>query len=153
MEIWRLREHGELAEQAAAWFHEKWDIPLETYRNSIRVSMIGRPPVPQWYLAVEDGRIAGGLGVIDHEFCRRRDLTPDITSVYVETPYRCRGIAGMLLDLACSDLHEAGIDVVYLQTAHTGFYERYGWQFLCTVLDGDGNTTLRIYRHQHGSPR
>ena len=29
MEILKLREHSELASEAAAWFHSKWDIPVE----------------------------------------------------------------------------------------------------------------------------
>ena len=38
MEILKLREHSELASEAAAWFHSKWDIPVvknmrEAYRN------------------------------------------------------------------------------------------------------------------------
>ena len=30
-------------------------------------------------------------------------------------------------------LLQKGIDTLYLVTDHTSFYERYGWQFLCTV--------------------
>ena len=29
MEILKLREHSELASEAATWFHSKWDIPAE----------------------------------------------------------------------------------------------------------------------------
>ena len=29
MEILKLREHSELASEAAEWFHSKWDIPVE----------------------------------------------------------------------------------------------------------------------------
>ena len=41
------------------------------------------------------------------------------------------------LDTAVGDLKAKGISPVYLLTDHTGFYERYGWEFLCHVL-GDG---------------
>ena len=64
-----------------------------------------------------------------------------------ETEYRCKGIAGHLLDMAVSDLRTKGITPVYLVTDHTGFYERYGWQFLCMV-QGDGETDMtRMYIH------
>ena len=33
--IIKLREHEELAEKAAQWFHQKWGIPLEAYTESI----------------------------------------------------------------------------------------------------------------------
>ena len=35
MEILKLREHSELASEAAEWFHSKWDIPVEEYAGSI----------------------------------------------------------------------------------------------------------------------
>ncbi len=35
-----------------------------------------------------------------------------------------------------------GITPVYLVTDHIGFYERYGWEFLCMVQgDGEPNMT------------
>lgn len=34
-EIWKLREHPGLLDAAADWFHAKWGIPLEAYRESM----------------------------------------------------------------------------------------------------------------------
>ena len=31
MEFIKLREYPQLAKEAARWFHEKWNIPLEAY--------------------------------------------------------------------------------------------------------------------------
>lgn len=36
MEILKLREHIELSEKAAVWFHSKWNIPIEEYMESIQ---------------------------------------------------------------------------------------------------------------------
>jgi hypothetical protein len=48
---------------------------------------------------------------------------------------------------AVEDLRAKGISPVYLLTDHTGFYERYGWEFLCMV-QGDGESYLsRMYVH------
>ena len=59
-----------------------------------------------------------------------------------------RGVAGHLLDMAVIDLKGEGITPVYLVTDHTGFYERYGWQFLCMV-QGDGDREMtRLYVHR-----
>ena len=61
---------------------------------------------------------------------------------------RRRGIAGRLLGMAVEDLRGKGVSPVYLLTDHTGFYERYGWEFLCTAM-GDGETEpSRIYVHR-----
>lgn len=33
--VWRLGEHPEMAEEAAAWFSAKWGISEEAYRESM----------------------------------------------------------------------------------------------------------------------
>ena len=148
LEILNLRDHRELANQAAEWFHEKWGIPVQEYASSIEECLCQRGPVPQWYVAVDEGRIAGGLGVIENDFHDRKDLSPNVCAVYVEEDHRCRGIAGRLLDHVCEDMKEYGISTLYLLTDHTSFYERYGWEFLCMV-QGDGEESLsRMYIHQ-----
>jgi len=58
------------------------------------------------------------------------------------------GIAGALLHMAVEALREKGISPAYLVTDHTGFYERYGWEFLCMV-QGDGEPDMtRMYIHR-----
>ena len=84
MEILKLREHSELASEAAEWFHSKWDIPVEEYAGSIQECLTGKSIVPQWYVAVENQQIIGGIGVIENDFHNRKDLTPNICAVYVE---------------------------------------------------------------------
>lgn len=87
----------------------------------------------------------GLLGVIENDFHDRPDLTPNICAVYTEESHRNRGIAGMLLNMAVEDLRSEGVSPVYLVTDHTGFYERYGWKFLCMV-QGDGEPDMtRMY--------
>lgn len=147
-EIIRLTDHPERKEQAARWFHEKWGIPLEAYKESMEACLAKRNPVPQWYLAVEKNRIIGGLGVIENDFHDRKDLAPNVCALYTEEDKRCMGIAGALLHYVCADMKEKGIPVLYLITDHTSFYERYGWEFLCMV-QGDGEPDMtRMYVHR-----
>lgn len=148
IELRKVREHPELAEQAAEWFHQKWGVPLEAYRESIEACMRGGKAVPQWYLAMDRNAIAGGLGVIENDFHDRKDLAPNVCAVYVEEEYRCQGIAERLLQGVCDDMKEQGIETLYLVTDHTSFYERYGWEFLCMV-QGDGEPEMtRMYVHR-----
>lgn len=148
MEILKIREHPALAERAAAWFHEKWGIPLSAYEESIAQCVAGGQSVPQWYVAVEGDAIIGGLGVIENDFHARKDLAPNVCAVYVEPAYRCRGIAGKLLDTVCGDMRAFGVDTLYLVTSHTAFYERYGWEFFCMTHCGGGSHLSRVYRHR-----
>lgn len=149
-EIVRLRECPERKDEAAAWFHEKWGYPLEAYRESMEECLAGGSPVPQWYMAVSEGRIIGGLGVIENDFHDRKDLTPNVCAVYVEEDCRCRGIAGALLDHVCSDMGQLGISTLYLLTDHTSFYERYGWEFFCMALGDGEDKPSRMYRRPCG---
>lgn len=146
--IIRLADRPEIKEQAAQWFHEKWQIPLEAYLESMEESLTGKGPVPQWYVAVEDDRIIGGMGVIENDFHDRKDLTPNVCAVYTEEDRRGRGVAGALLNDVCEDMKKRGIDTLYLLTDHDSFYERYGWEFLC-MAQGDGEPEMsRMYVHK-----
>ena len=144
-----LREHAELRNSAAVWFHEHWGVPAEAYLESIDACIAGKNAVPQWYLAMDGEKFAAGAGVIENDFHSRKDLTPNVCAVYTEPDRRCRGIAGALLQFVCRDMHEKGIDTLYLLTDHTGFYERYGWNFFC-MAQGDGEEVLsRMYVHRY----
>lgn len=147
--IKQLRQEPSLLPAAAGWFHEKWGIPEEAYTESMEACLRGEGAVPQWYMAVEDGRIVGGLGVIENDFHDRPDLSPNVCAVYVEEEYRCRGIAGALLEHVCSDMAALGIPTLYLLTDHTGFYERYGWEFFCTAMGDGEETPARMYIHKN----
>ena len=145
----RLCDEPERLKESAQWFHEKWNIPLEAYKESMQECISKEYLIPQWYLAIEQEEIIGGMGVIENDFHNRKDLSPNVCAVYVKPDRRGKGIAGDLLTFVCEDMHERGIDVLYLITDHIGFYERYGWTFHCMV-QGDGELDLtRMYRHQY----
>lgn len=172
--IMPIRRRPELLDDAARWFHGKWQIPVEAYRESMEECLKNQRPVPQWYVAVEDSgsvpcpvcqetertdagmgetegfsdRIIGGLGVIANDFHERKDLAPNVCAVYVEEEFRCQGIAGSMLDYVCRDMKEKNIDTLYLITDHTSFYERYGWEFLCMVKGEGEAEPSRMYVHK-----
>ena len=107
--IVRLAEQPEIKDRAARWFHEKWGIPLAAYLESMGESLAGEKPVPQWYVAVEEGRIIGGMGVIENDFHERKDLAPNVCAVYTEEDRRGMGVAGALLNYVCADMRERGL--------------------------------------------
>lgn len=142
-----LREEPEWKDTAAEWFQSKWWVPAQSYLDCMNQYINGETEYG-WYLCVSGGKIVGGLGVIENDFHDRKDLTPNICAVYTEETYRCRGIAGKLLDLVVNDLKSKGITPVYLITDHDNFYERYGWEFFCMV-QGEGEPHMtRMYMHR-----
>ena len=142
-----LRQRPELAEKAAAWFHDKWAVPREDYLACME-AYLNQETEYGWYLCLDRGRIAGGLGVIENDFHDRKDLAPNVCAVYTDREYRCQGIAGRLLDLVVRDMRSKGIAPLYLATDHTGFYERYGWEFLCMVQESGAPSMVRMYIHR-----
>ena len=142
-----LRQQPQLKDSAAEWFSCKWHIPMTAYLECMDEYLNGETEYG-WFFCLDGNRIVGGLGVIENDFHDRKDLTPNVCAVYTEKEYRCKGIAGHLLCMAVEDLRANGISPVYLLTDHVGFYERYGWEFLC-MAQGNGETEMsRMYVHK-----
>lgn len=143
----KLRERPELEQAAAAWFYGKWGVPVRAYLDCMDAYLGGETEYG-WYLCLDGDRIVGGMGVIENDFHDRKDLAPNVCAVYTEKDHRCRGIAGRLLGMVVADMKSKGIAPIYLVTDHTGFYERYGWTFLCMV-QGEGESHMsRMYVHR-----
>ncbi len=139
-----LRERAELKLLSAQWFSSKWSAPTEAYLECMDEYLQNKTQYG-WYLCLNKEQIVAGLGVIENDFHQRKDLSPNICAVFTEKAHRGKGIAGHLLNMAVEDLKSAGISPVYLVTDHTGFYERYGWEFFCMV-QCDGETDMsRMY--------
>lgn len=142
-----LRERPELKDAAAAWFNAKWGVPKEAYLECMN-AYLGKETEYGWYLCLDGDKIVAGMGVIENDFHDRKDLSPNVCAVFTEQDYRGQGIAGRLLDLTVEDMRSKGISPLYLVTGHTGFYERYGWEFFCMAqCDGEAEPT-RLYIHR-----
>lgn len=142
-----LREKVTIKDKAAEWFNSKWGVPKEAYLECMNEYLSGETEYG-WYLCLDGEKIVAGMGVIENDFHDRKDLSPNVCAVYTEEDYRGKGIAGNLLNMVVDDMKDKGITPIYLVTDHTGFYERYGWEFLCMV-QGDGEEDMtRMYIHR-----
>ena len=143
----KLRDIPEMKDAAAQWFHDMWGVPKEAYLECMDAYLAGETEYG-WYVCLDGEKIVGGLGVIDNDFHDRKDLAPNVCAVYVIEEYRCRGIAGRLLDMVVEDQRAHGISPVYLLTDHVGFYERYGWEFFCEAQGEGEPEPSRLYIHK-----
>lgn len=142
-----LREEPARKDMAAEWFHSKWGVPKDAYLECME-AYLNHETEYGWYLCMDGDKIVGGMGVIENDFHDRKDLSPNVCAVYTEDAYRCKGIAGELLNMVVEDMKKKDITPIYLVTDHTNFYERYGWEFLCMV-QGDGEEEMtRMYIHR-----
>ena len=142
-----LREKAELKSRAAEWFHGKWGVPTDAYLECM-AAYLNKETEYGWYLCMDGDRIVGGMGVIENDFHSRKDLSPNICAVYTEEKYRCHGVAGNLLNMVVNDMKSKDITPIYLVTDHIGFYERYGWEFLCMVQGDSEPNMTRMYIHR-----
>lgn len=140
--------HPELFEEVAAWQSSKWNVPKQAYLDSMEEGRTTENGVPAWYVIKnEEGGIIAGVGVIENDFHKSKELRPNVCALFVEPAYRKQGLARLLLDHACEKLAEHGITTAYLCTDHTDFYERCGWSFHCMVEEDSGGT-CRLYKHE-----
>ena len=143
MEIIKVSNTQEIP-NVAEFFHKKWKVPLNAYIDSMQQSINSKTGVPSWYYIKKNNVIIAGLGVIENDFHKRKDLTPNICAVYVKEEYQKQGIAKKLLDYACTELAKHNINDVYLITTHQQFYEHCGFSFAGLIEEDDGNL-IRCY--------
>lgn len=134
-----------IIEELALFFHNKWGVPKEAYIDSMNESL--NNIVPAWYYILDNNNIIAGAGVIENDFHKRHDLTPNICALYVKEEYRGNGLAKRLLDYISNDLKNNNINDVYLITTHTKFYEHCGFDFLDMIEEDDGNM-IRCYHRK-----
>lgn len=140
IELLKLRENQNIAKQATNCFHQKWGIPLRAYQESICGCLKNENVVPQWYLAMDNHVIVGGLGVIENHFHNRKDFTPNVCAVYVDEDYRYQSIAGRLLQYACDDMKKQELIRFFLLRIILTFMKNMAGNF-CVWFKGMENQT------------
>ena len=147
-QIINLKYYPESMEEAAQWFADKWSVPFELYLTSMAEALFTKNSIPSWYVAIDDGKIVAGLGVIDNDFHDRPDLTPNLCALYVEKEYRGQELGADLLYTVVDDLNQNDIEDIYLITDHDNYYERYGWEHIDMVKSLSDGKESKIYQYK-----
>ena len=129
MKIISVREQPEYKDTAIKYFQEKWatENSMMVYYDCITTCINSPSPLPQWYLLIDNDRIAGCAGLITNDFISRMDLYPWLCALYIEPEYRGNEYGSLLLEKGKQDAKAMGFDYMYLCSDHKGFYERYGF--------------------------
>lgn len=96
-------------------------------------------------LLTEGDRLASFCTFAPLDDVQPTKLGPWIGFVYTFPAFRGQGCVRMLLEHAEGLATIMGREAVYISTGHTGLYERYGYAFLETAPDVQGEES-RIYR-------
>ena len=92
------------------------------------------------FAAVQDGTIIGYCTVMKTDYYPENRYAPWISSVFVDEAFRGRGVCGLLLRAAEQYLAQNGFEKAYIPSDMTGFYERYGYRKIDSLVNYGGDT-------------
>ena len=146
MRIISVRESNEYKNGAISYFQSKWpSTPPSIYEDCISHCINSSNPLPQWYLLEKDDAFIGCAGLVTNDFVSRMDLWPWLCALFIDEKHRGNSYGTLLLNRVKSDCKKYGFCSLYLTTAHIGYYEKYGFQYI-----GQGyhpwNEESRIYQ-------
>lgn len=116
----------------AAWQHGEWgDLQpgdtLQKREERLQEHLQGAG-MPLTVVALVDGGPAGCAGLVAEEQSEHADLTPWLSSVYVDPAYRGRGVGTALTRAVERKAWDLGWSRLYLCTWNAqSFYESLGW--------------------------
>ncbi len=151
IEIQCVSRENQMADKAIEYIWGIWgnksnhDFYADCIKNSTDPDRL-----PKFYLAFMNGRVAGCYALLTNDLISRQDLYPWLACLYVMPELRNRGIGGLLLAHGVDEAKRLGFNDLYLNTDHTGYYEKYGWIYMCEGVH-ISNVRTKIYTKSTGA--
>ncbi|RJT39457.1 GNAT family N-acetyltransferase [Rahnella woolbedingensis] len=147
MQIINLTERPEFAEAVTDWQWQAFGSEnSREFFSSVVKSCLTGADLPQTFIALDGERLAGTVGLWRCDLISRQDLTPWLAALYVDEPYRSRGLGQQLQKFVLEHSRRSGFRELYLYAGFTGYYERFGWKYIGDALDYP-DKPVRLY-HQ-----
>ena len=146
MEVISIRENPQYKERAIEYFQNIWacDESKPVYEDCISRSLVTDSSLPIWYLLVNNDEIIGCVGLITNDFISCMDLWPWLCAMYIAEEHRGNDYGSLLITRLKQDAAKAGFPKVYLSTDHIGYYEKQGFEYVCTGYHPWGESS-RVY--------
>ncbi|MBO4519936.1 MAG: GNAT family N-acetyltransferase [Alphaproteobacteria bacterium] len=96
------------------------------------------------YLLTDNDKLVSFAVLAEQDEIDAPELSPWIGFVYTFPAYRGHHCAGKLIGHICAVLKSEQKTRVYISTQETGLYEKYGFVFLKTMTNREGNPT-KVY--------
>ena len=146
MEIIDIRECVQALPVLALWHHQEWSDYNPGQTIAMRMEQmrayLGDDMIPSMFVAMDDD-VVGTAAIVEHDMDTHQELSPWLASVYVDVPYRRRGIGSMLVRHVMQQARHAGIANLYLFTPdRQDLYRRLGWQELSNEIYRDHQVTI-----------
>ena len=129
------------------WWGEADGYTFEGVKCYLQHSFL-KDRLPKTYGLFHNGRIIGMFQFTYEDLEVRPDIYPWLANLYVDEEYRNKGVARILLEkvnqIAKTSLN---FNDVYLFTKYTGFYEKFGWDYISELDTHRENTRIqRLYK-------
>lgn len=134
MKIEYLGDHPDLIPLLAGWIYDEWSFlyPGKTskYIESLLRRRLNKERLPLTLVAFEAGKPVGTVSLKASDMDTKKSLSPWIASLYVETPWRKKGIGSKLVKALEKKAGELNFRKLYLFTsdALAAFYVHLGWK-------------------------
>jgi N-acetylglutamate synthase-like GNAT family acetyltransferase len=132
-EVLPLRERPEAIEQLARWHYAQWGHWNPAHNVERRIERFhdhlqsGR--IPQTFVAVQGNVLWGSASLIEADLASHSHLSPWLASVYVDSPFRNRGVGTALVKSVEQEARRLGVPRLHLFTPDkAAFYARLGWE-------------------------
>ena len=148
MTILPLHDCPHFAGQVTDWLWHAFG--GETLSRAFFASIIEHSQIPGTlpltFIAVEDEKVVGTVGLWRCDLISRQDLWPWMAALYVTPEARGCGLAGQLQRYVMIYAARHGFTQLHLYSSCRDFYERFGWQYIGDALDYP-DTTVHLYRY------
>ncbi|MGD9173129.1 MAG: GNAT family N-acetyltransferase [Desulfobacterales bacterium] len=131
-----LTNHPEFIPKLVYWFHAEWghfhpQTTIEQRISSLKERCVQTSGLPLTLIARMGDHVIGTASLIKHDMEVHLELTPWLSSVYVDTEHRRQGIGSQLVKRIVQEAANINAKILYLFTPdRENFYARMGWQLL-----------------------
>ena len=119
---------------------------LKPFTEVLNEVFSGEEDLPKCYMMLRDDNIIGYYQLVEQELIIRKDLSPWITTVFIDEQERGQRLSSKLLEHGRAVAGRLGYAKVYLTTDHIQFYEKFGFREIGLDKFVWGRPT-KIYEH------
>jgi GNAT superfamily N-acetyltransferase len=128
-----IGNHPEHIPLIAQWHQNEWQHISPQLTTELRIAQYAAysssASIPFCIIALIDRQPVGSASLVISDMETRPHLTPWLASVYIESRFRCQGIATQLIERCVDKARESAIDTLYLFTPdQLSFYRHRGWK-------------------------
>ncbi len=154
IKIVHLSDYQKYAPILAYWAYKMWYQNRDMNLDIVILDYMSRAKddnFPKTLVALKGSLPIGMVSLKENDLWSRKDISPWLSSLYVDPDFRDNGVASLLMKKTQEFLKAKGYERCYLflgngQTEDLNeFYKNQQWKFLEKSIDNDGVSTSILY--------